>query len=128
MTGFGGKLLMHEMLRWRDRPPRYIPQEGYLEETAQRILRMQGTGAYEEYVNLFQPEEPEKNIPKLQVCRSCIHFREAIPACIYEQKDGKNTEDVAEFDGDDPYDGGRYLIKTYSPVYPRKSNARTKNR
>lgn len=117
----GGKLLMHEMLRWKQRPPRYVPQEGYIDETAQRILRMQGTNAFQEYVKLFQPEEPEQNIPKLLVCKSCVQFRETIPTCVYEQKDGKNTEDVAEFDGDDPYDGGRYLIKAYSR-YIRESS------
>jgi hypothetical protein len=104
---------MHEMLRWKHRPPRYVPQEGFLDETAQRIFRMQGPDAYEEYLKLFQPEPPETNLPKLQVCKSCVYFRETIPTCIYEQRDGKNTEDVAEFDGDDPYDGGRYLIKAY---------------
>ena len=109
----GGKLLMHEMLRWKPRPPRYVPPEGYLEETAQRIFRMQGTEAYEEYIKLFMPEEPEHNLPKIQICKSCAYLREALPACVYEQKDGKNTEDVAEFDGDDPYDGARYLIKAY---------------
>jgi len=119
----GGKLLMHEMLRWKPRPPRYIPAEGFNEETAQRILRMQGPGIYDEYLKMFQPEEPERNLPKLQVCRSCEYFREAIPACIYEQRDGKNTEDVADFDGDDPYDGGRYLIKAYNR-YVRESKTK----
>lgn len=109
----GGKSLMHEMLRWKQRPPRYVPSEGFNDEIAQRILRMQGTEAYQEYFNLFQPEAAETNIPRLQVCRSCQEFRKAIPACIYESKDGENTEDVAEWNGDDAYDGGRYLIKAF---------------
>jgi hypothetical protein len=109
----GGKLLMHEMLRWKQRPPRYVPSNGYQEETAQRILRMQGPDAYREYYNLFQPEPPEGNIPKLLICRRCEEFRKAIPACVYETKEGENTEDVAEWNGDDPYDGGRYLIKAF---------------
>lgn len=119
----GGKLLMHEMLRWKPRPPKYTPPEGFREDTAQRILRMQGPDVYSEYVKMFQPDPPELNLPKLQVCRSCSHFREAIPSCIYEQKDGKNAEDVQEFDGDDPYDGGRYLIKAYSR-YIRESKTK----
>jgi len=119
----GGKLLMHEMLRWKPRPPKYTPAEGFREETAQRILRMQGPDVYSEYVKMFEPDPPELNLPKLQVCRSCSHFREAIPSCIYEQKDGKNAEDVQEFDGDDPYDGGRYLIKAYSR-YIRESKTK----
>jgi hypothetical protein len=119
----GGKLLMHEMLRWAERPPRYIPAEGYNEDTAQRIYRMQGPDVYKEYMDLFTPEQPETNLPKLQVCKSLVHFRETIPACIYEQRDGKNTEDVADFDGDDPYDGARYLIKAYDR-YIRESSKR----
>ena len=109
----GGKLLMHEMLRWKPKPPRYVPLEGYNEETAQRILRMAGSESFQEYLQLFQPEQPELNLPKLQICRSCTEFRKVIPACVYETKEGEPTEDVAEFNGDDAYDGGRYLIKAF---------------
>lgn len=109
----GGKMLMHEMLRWKQKPPSYIPQEGFNVETFQEVLRRSGPNAATEYYELFQPEPSETNIPKLQVCRRCINFRKTIPACVYEDKDGQVIEDVAEFNGDDPYDGGRYLIKAF---------------
>lgn len=108
----GGKSLLHEFLRWAPRPASFIPPEGYNEEMAFRILRNNGPKAYREYVDLFEPEEPETDLPRLQVCRSCEEFRKVIPACVYaEEKPGKKAEDVAEFIGDDAYDGGRYLLK-----------------
>jgi hypothetical protein len=88
-----------------------VPQDGYDEEKGQRILRNFGSVAYEDYKNLFVPEAPELNLPRLQVFKTCPVFIETIPVCTYEQKDGQVAEDVAEWDGDDPYDGGRYLIK-----------------
>jgi hypothetical protein len=109
----GGKLWMHEMLRWKQKPPAKIPEQGFDIEMFYHILRNQSNQAAVDYYNAFQPEEPEKNIPKLQVCRSCVAFREAIPACVYDDKDGEIVEDVKEFIGDDPYDGGRYLLKGF---------------
>lgn len=107
----GGKMLMHEFLRWRQKPPRFVPPEGYDEDKAQRILRNFGTVALDDYKAIFAPQEPETNLPRLQVFRTCPVFIETIPVCTYEQKDGQVAEDVQEWDGDDPYDGGRYLIK-----------------
>lgn len=108
----GGKALMHEFLRWRPRGSRYVPQAGYDDQAALRILRNHGPEAFKEYSALFEPEAEEKNLPKLLVCRSCTEFRKVIPACVYpDEKPGKRAEDVAEFIGDDAYDGGRYLIK-----------------
>lgn len=113
----GGKSLMHEYLRWGPRPKSYTPQEGYQEETAFRILRMHGPKAYREYTELFEPEPEETNLPKLQVTESCEEFRKTIPACVYSDKAGKKAEDVAEFVGDDSYDGGRYLIKAVDDYF-----------
>lgn len=108
----GGKSLMHEFLRWMPRPASYTPPEGYSDEVAFRILRNSGPHAYREYVDLFEPEPEEADLPRLQVCKSCEEFRKVIPACVYaEEKPGKKAEDVAEFIGDDAYDGGRYLLK-----------------
>lgn len=108
----GGKNLMHEMLRWSPRPKSFVPPDGYNEETAFRILRNHGPEAFRDYTELFEPEPEETNLPKLQVTKSCEEFRKAIPACVYsDSQNNKKAEDVAEFLGDDPYDGGRYLIK-----------------
>lgn len=103
-----GKMLIHEYLRWRQK--REIPKEDvpvYSEEFAMRLYRMQGDKAYKNYMALFIPLEPETNIPKLQVFDSCSVLIDAIKACSY---DDKKVEDIAEFEGDDPIDGLRYLV------------------
>lgn len=107
----GGKLLMHEMLRWTPRPPRYTPKEGYSQEVANKILRLYGQKKFEEYGKMFEPEPVETNLPRLQIMNNCSHLINTIPLCVYETRKDRITEDVAEFNGDDPYDGSRYLIK-----------------
>lgn len=110
----GGKELMHEFLRWQPKPVSFIPEGPFDEALAFKILRNNGVEAYKEYVDLFSPEEPETNLPRLQVCESCTEFRKVIPACVYPEDDGKGNikkEDVSEFTGDDAYDGGRYFVK-----------------
>ncbi len=108
----GGKMLMQEYLRWRPKPPKKIPAEGFDLDYSQRLLRIKGMDAYNSYLDAFIPEAPESNLPKLQVFQTCPEFTQTIPLCVYNA-DGstKDKEDVAEFDGDDPYDGGRYGIK-----------------
>jgi len=113
----GGKLLLHEYLRWSQRPKAFIPPEGYDEKLALRILRNNGPKAFREYTQGFEPESDETNLPKLQITKSCVELRKAIPACVYSEKEGKRAEDVAEFNGDDPYDGCRYLLKAVDDYY-----------
>ena len=111
----GGKILLQECLRWRSKPSSKInPEDPFSMEHAEWLRRNRGKGAYESYVNGYLPETPEPNIPILQVFDTCTEFIRVIPLCVYNDPTktaGKNPEDVAEFDGDDPYDGGRYLIK-----------------
>ena len=113
-----GKSLIHEYLRWK---PRHTPSgDGivkYDDEQALWILRNRTPAEYDSYIQSFQPQEPEGNIPKIQIFRDCNSELEtsevvnAIKACIYASgKDGKAVEDVAEFAGDDPYDGLRYMV------------------
>ncbi len=104
----GGKLLLHEYLRWQPRPQRYVPPEGYNPDTEARIFRTHGERAAEKYRQAFEPEAPEKNLPKLLIFKTCPFLIAAIQACIPKKT---NPEDVEEFEGDDPYDGIRYLIK-----------------
>ena len=117
-----GKMLLHEYLRWKARPtipPADIPV--YSEEYAMWILRNKGMIEYKNYLSLFDPPEEETNIPKLQIfcCEEtnhdghpncCPQMIESIQACSYDKKskEGVPAEDVAEFDGDDPYDDIRY--------------------
>lgn len=106
----GGKLLIHEYLRWTKKEPRYIPQGGYNEEMAQKILRVRGLAAFKDYGKLFTPEPPELNLPKAQILSHCTGVIDTIPKCMYNKapKGQGNTEDIQKFDGDDPYDGYRY--------------------
>src|SRR5262245_21978034 len=119
-----GKMMVHEYLRWKPKP--IIPQSEmptYSEEYAMWVLRNKGMTDYKNYLALFDPPEEEQNIPKLQIFRCEEHTHEghpnccpimidAIKACSYDKKtkDGKPAEDVAEFDGDDPYDDLRYAV------------------
>jgi len=125
-----GKQLVHEYLRWKQKP--IIPQADmpiYSEEFAMWTLRNRGEEAHKDYLKLFDPQEEETNLPKFQIflCSTpnddgthdghfecCPLMIDAIKACNYDKKskDGKPAEDVAEFDGDDPYDDLRYGLDT----------------
>jgi hypothetical protein len=120
-----GKLLVHEYLRWRQKP--IVPDENqpqFDSVYAEWILRNKGEATYKSYLQLFVPVEEEKNIPKLQIfCCSddtheghdncCPLMVDAIKACNYDKpKADKPAEDVAEWDGDDPYDCLRYALGT----------------
>jgi hypothetical protein len=103
-----GKLLIHDLLRWTPRPAKYIPETGYDAELANKIRRMNSEKAYQEYMDLFTPEEPEKFLPQFQVFDTCTQIIDCITKCV---SDPKNPEDVMEFSGDDPYDETRYGLK-----------------
>lgn len=120
-----GKMLLHEYLRWTPRPVIPISEiPSYSEEYAMWLMRNKGLDTYKSYLKLFDPPEEEKNIPKLQIfcCdvnlpieghkghpNCCPEVIDAIKACSYDKpKKNKPAEDVAEFEGDDPYDGVRY--------------------
>jgi hypothetical protein len=107
-----GKMLIHEYLRWQTKHvnPTEIPI--YSEEYAMWIMRNRGIDEYHSYMNSFNPPEPETNIPKLQIFKdACPVLIEAIKACSYDKPRGnKPAEDIAEFEGDDPIDGLRYLV------------------
>ena len=103
-----GKLLIQDLIRWRPRPARYIPQEGFDMELYSKINRMSGPKASEEYAAMFREEDPEEFLPKFQVFDTCEETIKAIPLCVYDKN---RVEDVAEFEGDDPYDETRYGLK-----------------
>ena len=119
-----GKMLIHEYLRWKPKPvipPSEMPE--YSEEYAMWLFRNKPHEEYKSYMQLFNPPEEEANIPRLQIfcCdddsnnheghpNCCPMMIDAIKACNYDEKpsSGKAAEDVAEFEGDDPYDDLRY--------------------
>ncbi len=110
----GGKNMVHEYLRWMERPRLNLAVHEFDAELANRILRIHGEQKYFEYLDLFKPIEAETNIPKLQILSHGPEGREnkelidCIPACIPSET---NPEDVAEFDGDDPYEALRLATK-----------------
>jgi len=106
----GGKQLLHDFLRWKPKPQKYIPPEGFDLEKANHILRVYGSAAYSQYLNAFTPEQPEVNLPRLQFFEGTKGIAETISICQYNEKENKK-EDVMPFDGDDDYDMIRYLIK-----------------
>lgn len=116
----GGKSLLHEYLRWVPKPTKAVPIEQYDEKLAESILRKHGTTKYQEYLSFFQEQPPETNLPKLQIFESSPEgfsneiLYDTVPLCRYEEKGNKDKspEDVAEFDGDDPYDMVRMLIES----------------
>lgn len=108
-----GKTLVHEFLRWKQRPimpaaeiPRF--DEGY----AAWLARNKSEQDYKNYLRLYDAPKEETNLPKLQIFKHCKLMQIAIQSCVYEKagKDGKPPEDVAEFPGDDPYDTLRYAV------------------
>lgn len=116
-----GKMLLHEYLRWKQKP--VIPSSEmpvYSEEYAMWLLRNKGVMEYKGYLAMFDTPDEEQNLPKLQIFRCsekdhighpncCPIMIDTIRACTYAKpRDNKPAEDVAEFDGDDPYDDIRY--------------------
>lgn len=103
-----GKQLIHEYLRWNPKPiPVKTLDMKYNEDHAMWLLRNRDMTEYNSYMHTFVPPEPEHNLPKLQIFKSCPVLSDAIKACSYDKK---RVEDIAEFEGDDPIDGLRYLV------------------
>ena len=103
-----GKMLIHEYLRWKPKP--VIPESekpAYNEAYAMQIYRLKGEAAHANYMQIFESPEVEKNLPKLLIFKNCPAVVAAIKAASYDKK---RVEDIAEFSGDDPIDGLRYLV------------------
>lgn len=134
-----GKLLVHEYFRWKAKP--VIPASEmpiYSEERAMWIMRNKGMEEYRAYLRVFDPPEEEINIPKFQVfCCSegiekgnheghpdcCPIMIDSIKACNYDKpRNNKVAEDVAEFEGDDPYDDLRYAVDTAERYFEEASD------
>lgn len=115
----GGKQLVHEYLRWQPLPNIRTVIGDYDQQLANKIMRIHGEAALQQYANYFAPEPIEHNLPKLQIFshspegRENSELIEVIPTCVYDEV---KKEDVKEFEGDDPYDclrNGLYAIRDY---------------
>ncbi len=109
----GGKNLIHEYLRWKPKPEKPVPPSGFSMDFANNLLINRGQEEYNKYIDLFVIEPPETNLPKLQIFRSCPTVIEKLQSAVYNEETNsrKKKEDIKEFDGDDPIDGTRYLLK-----------------
>lgn len=106
-----GKQLVHEYFRWRTKYKPAQEVKVYSEEHAMWLLRNRGQIEYNSYIDSFAPPEPETNLPKAQIFNTCQFLINTIKACSYgKPKDNKPAEDVAAFEGDDPWDGYRYAV------------------
>jgi hypothetical protein len=118
-----GKTLIHEYLRWKQKPiipPEEIPV--FNEEYAQWLQRNKSPQDYRNYLQIFDPPDEETNIPRLQIflCGEDTHegheeccplMIDSINSCNYDKPSNDiPAEDVAEFNGDDPYDTLRYAV------------------
>ncbi len=109
-----GKQLLHEYLRWRTK---HVPEGDEIKEFDQGyadwLFRNRSPREHQSYLDSFKPVDPETNIPKLQIFNNCNAEKKipevvnSVKACVYDKV---KVEDVAEFSGDDPYDGVRYLV------------------
>lgn len=104
-----GLQLIHDFLRWVPKKTLKAKGELYDIEFANRLYRLQGEVAYEEYKRQFIDEPDETNIPVLQIFdKRCPILCETLPVCIYSEN---GSEDIEEFNGDDPVDCLRYFCK-----------------
>ena len=104
-----GVSLIHEFLRFTPKPAKKSPAQEFNKEIADTIFRLKGSEAYELYLDSFREEAPETNLPILQFFTpGAEEVLEALQSCQFDDKD---KEDYAEFDGDDPVDCLRYLVK-----------------
>lgn len=110
-----GKLLIHDLLRFESQPkPKNISGE-FNQELYNSLYRNFGEPTAQNYARSFVPNS-EENLPRLQIFNTCEEIIRVLPLCVYneEKSTGRATkkyEDVAEFKGDDAYDGFRYLCK-----------------
>lgn len=102
------KMLLHEYFRWKYKAPPPDLTVKFDPDLADWIFRNKGDFLYRRYLEQFQPYHEEVNLPKVQIFKNeCPLLINAIKSCAYDKN---NTQDVAEFPGDDPYDGFRYLV------------------
>jgi len=104
-----GLQLIHDFLRWEKKTSLISKEAFYDLEVAQKIYRIYGEKALENYKKQFFDEPSESNLPVLQIFKTCKTVIDTIPMCIYDEK---KIEDIAEFDGDDPIDCLRYFCRS----------------
>lgn len=113
------KMLLHEYFRWRTKPVPEGLKLTFDPDLADWILRNKTPYEYRRYLEQFAPEPEESNLPKVQIFNTCPMLINAIKSCVYDKI---NPQDVAEFAGDDPYDGFRYLVDAADRYFEEASD------
>jgi hypothetical protein len=104
-----GLQLVHDFLRWESKKSLRSKGEIFDIGLGNKIYRIHGPEAYESYKQQFVDEEDETSIPALQIFDSCKILIETIPVCMYSET---KTEDIEEFNGDDPIDCLKFFCKS----------------
>ena len=107
--------IVQDFLRFEQKPKKDY-SELYDHSKAEMIYRRYGEEALQKYMGLFREWQEETNLPKLQILGSPSStletiaplLVETIPSVVYDEN---KTEDIKEFDGDDPIDALRYICK-----------------
>jgi len=126
-----GKMLLHEYLRWEQKPQITAEVTGVFDpEIARWILRNKSRKEYEDYLAVFNNEVIIEDIPRIQFfdTSDVKMICDSIKACVYENdsNDGKKKEDVKEFSGDDEYDMLRMLLHAADQFFGTASQAAAK--
>jgi hypothetical protein len=121
-----GKMLLHQYLRWE---PVEVPKDDkgiFDNDLSEWILRNKGITEYHKYLNSFDDKPRNEVLPILQFFDTpdVRVICDSIKSCTYEKSglDGKKKEDVAEFEGDDPYDMLRMILHSCDAFFLTAGN------
>jgi hypothetical protein len=103
-----GAQYIRSQLRWW--PLTKVAKESFSQELFLRLLRAD-PGRAMEYRDAFQSRERQEVLPGLLIHDCCPRIIEVLQNVVHSLT---NPEDVEKRDGDDPYDGFRYLVFAHS--------------
>lgn len=103
-----GAQYIRSQLRWW--PLTKVAKESFSHELFLRLLRADPSRAME-YKDAFESRQNQEVLPGLLIHDSCPRIIEVLQNVVHSLT---NPEDVEKRDGDDPYDGFRYLVFAHS--------------
>lgn len=102
----------------------YLSPDAYGRKTSERTIAQEMSDVFRTF-NIPEPTPADNDRvggamllqqmfgeKRLMISANCPKLIECIPMCQRDDGYGKDPEDVAKFDGDDPYDSLRYGVKT----------------
>ena len=103
-----GAQYIRSQLRWW--PLTKVAKESFSHDLFLRLLRADPSRAME-YKDAFETRQKQEVLPGLLIHDSCPRIIEVLQNVVHSLT---NPEDVEKRDGDDPYDGFRYLVFAHS--------------